>query len=251
MGMDFGTICDDFYQSCRLFLKLDMTMERETVLHFFDRVRKDFPQMQRFRRRDDGCLILEEEPGPRVSRRWIRLEPSSLRFGHFGPPDAQAVRKLASVILEHAPYHLTFSELDYDHFEVIYGFDLEYRGNHDQLVAETLWSEHPLGQFVLADDASHTIDAQPYFGIALNAECDLQAYIETKSRTSTYEVRTGEYELQPLSVFLTMRKYWTVGQDSNLLDLANDMFDRADAMAAEKVVPLLVNPLAQAIASRL
>jgi len=251
MGMDFGTICDDFYQSCRLFLRLDMTMERETVLHFFDRVRKDFPQMQRFRRRDDGCLILEEEPGPRVSRRWIRLEPSSLRFGHFGPPDAHAVRKLANVILEHAPYHLTFSELDYDHFEVIYGFDLDYRGNHDRLVAETLWSEHPLSQFVLGDDASHTIDAQPYFGIALNDECDLQAYIETKSRTSTYEVRTGEYELQPLSVFLTMRKYWTVGQDSNLLDLATDMFDRADVMAAEKVVPLLVNPLAQAIASRL
>lgn len=251
MSNDFGTVCDDFYVSCRLFLKLDLALERETVLHFFDRVRKDFPGMQKFRRREDGCLVLEEDPGPGVSRRWMRLEPNSLRFGHFAPPDVGAVRKLADVILEHAPYHLTFSELDYDHLETVYGFDLEYRGNHDQLVAETLLSDHPLGQFVLGEDSAHVIDAQPYFGMALTPECDVQAYIETKSRTSTYEVRTGEYERQPLSVFLTLRKYWIVGQDKKLSDAAAALFDRADELAADRVVPLLVDPLAQAIASRL
>jgi len=251
MSTDWSMVCDDFYVSCRLFLKLDLALERETVLHFFDRVRKDFPGMQKFRRREDGCLILEEDPGPGVSRRWLRLEPNSLRFGHFAPLDVETVRKLAEVILEHAPYHLTFSELDYDHLEVIYGFDLEYRGNHDQLVAETLWADHPLGRFVLGEDTSHVIDSQPYFGVALTPECDLQAYVETKSRTSTYEVRTGEYERQSLSVFLTLRKYWIVAENRKPIDVAGDLFGRADELAAGKIVPLLVSPLAQAIASQL
>lgn len=251
MSVDFGAVCDDFYVSSRLFLKLDMGLERETVLNFFDRVRREFPQMCKFRRREDGCLILEEEPESDVSRRWLRLEPSSLRFGYFAPPAVEDARALAKVILEHAPYFLTFSDIDYDHLEIIYGFDLEYRGNHDQLVAETLWADHPLGALLLGDDAEHVIDAQPYFGVALSPACDLQAYVETKSRTTTFEVRTGEYERQPLSVFLTLRKYWNPQRDKNLAQVHASLFDRADELAAEKVVPMLVNPLANAIASRL
>ncbi len=251
MSVDFNAVCDDFFVSCRLFLKLDMPLERETVLHFFDRIRREIPTMNKFRRREDGCLILEEDPGVSASRRWLRLEPGSLRLGFFGPPDIDDVRRLAHLILEQAPYHLTFSELDYDHLELIYGFDLEYRGNHDQLVAETLWSDHPLGQIVLGDDSRHAIDAQPYFGIAINEECDLQAYVETKSRTTTFEVRMGEYERQALSVFLTMRKYWNVDTDKALVATVERLFDHADELASEKVVPLLVSPLAMAIASRL
>ena len=251
MSADFSSVCDEFYASSRLFLKLDMPLERETVLHFFDRIRKEFPTMHRFRRRDDGCPVLEEDPENGVSRRWVRLEPNSLRFGHFAPPDVAAVRRLADVILEHAPYHLTFSEIDYDHLELIYGFDLQYRGNHDQLVAETLWADHPLCQFLMGDDVTHAIDAQPYLGVALTPNCDLQAYIETKSRTTTYEVRTGDYERQPLSVFLTLRKYWNMDQKDSLAQVAGSLFDHADTLADTKVVPLMINPLAQAIASRL
>ena len=251
MSFDFGAVCDDFYVSSRLFLKLDMGLERETVLNFFDRVRREFPQMCKFRRREDGCLILEEEPESDVSRRWLRLESGSLRFGYFAPPTVEDARALAKVILEHAPYFLTFSDIDYDHLEIIYGFDLEYRGNHDQLVAETLWADHPLAALLLGDDAAHVIDAQPYFGVALTQACDLQAYVETKSRTATFEVRTGEYERQPLSVFLTLRKYWNPQSDKNLAQVHASLFDRADELAAEKVVPMLVKPLADAIASRL
>ena len=157
---------------------------------------------------------------------------------------------MAEVILEHAPYYLTFSELDFDHLEVVYGFDLEYRGNHDQMVAETFYADHPLSAFVLGDEAFQAIDGQPYLGIALTPECDLQAYIEVKSRTSTFEVRAGEYDKQPISVFLTVRKYWGVSQGATLLETQRMLFDTADDLAARRLVPLVVTPLAQAIASR-
>jgi len=250
MSEVFGSFCDEFYTSSRLFLKLDLPLERETILHFFDRIRKEFPSMRKFRRRDDGCMMLEEDADPSSPRRWMRLDATSLRFGHFSPLDTDSIRQLGAVILENAPYHLTFSELDYDHLEVVYGFDLEYQGNHDQLVAETFWADHPLASLALGDDAHHVIDAQPYLGIALTPSCDQQAYFEVKSRTSTYEVRTNNFDVQPLSVLLTLRQYWGFEETRSLVEVHQALCDRADVLAADRVVPTLVNPLAQAIASR-
>lgn len=245
-----GALCDEFYVTSRLFLKLEMTLERETVLHFFDRVRREYPGLRRLRRRDGDCLVLEEEPDEHGSRRWLRLDRTSLRLGHFAPPSADDVRCFGEFILTQAPYHLSFSEIDYDHLETIYGFDLEYRGNHDQLVAETFLGEHIASGFLFGDDTAHIIDVQPYFGIALSPECDLQAYVEIKSRTTTYEVRNSNFDNEPISVFLTTRKYWGVDSPASLSDALCRLFDIADELANDKVVPIFVNPLAAAIASR-
>lgn len=253
----YASVCDEFYVSSRLFLKLDMGLERETVLHFFDRIRKEYPGLRKLRRRDDqqsgsggDCLVLEEEAPEHGSRRWIHLDKTSLRFGHYGPPDTDDVRRFGELILTQAPYHLSFSDIDFDHLEIIYGFDLEYSGNHDQVVAETLLGEHAATGFLFGDKASHVIDVQPYFGIALSPDCDLQAYVEVKSRTTTYEVRNFNFEGEPISVFLTTRKYWGLEDPPSLVDALNELFDSAEELAADTVVPNFVNPLATAIASR-
>ena len=251
MAEGLGAVCDEFFVSSRLFLKLDMTLERDTVLHFFDRLRKEYPSLKKLRRRDPATLVLEEEPEDEDgSRRWVRLDPGSLRFGHFCPPDIETVRRFGDLILNQAPYNLSFSEIDYDHLEVVYGFDLDYCGNHDALVAETLLGDHAASGFLMGDQAMHIIDTQPYFGIALSPECDLQAYIEIKSRTTTFEVRSGSFENEPISVFVTTRKYWSAGQPQSLVETLGNLFDINTDLATEKVVPNLVNPLAAAIASR-
>ena len=112
------------------------------------------------------------------------------------------------------------------------------------------WGDRVAGGFLFGDNVAHIIDAQPYFGIALTPECDLQAYVEVKSRTTTFEVRTGEFEPQPVSVYLTVRKYWGLSQSSTLLETQGLLFDLADDLAANRVVPLVVSPLALAIAGR-
>jgi hypothetical protein len=206
--------------------------------------------MVRLRRRDDGSIILEGDANENASRRWLRLEPTALRFGFFAPPTMEDAHAFARSMLEQAPFHLTFSPLDYDHLELVYGFDLEYAGNHDQLIAQTLFQDHPLGGLLSAEDCVHVIDSQPYMGISLSPTCDLQAYVEVKSRTATYEVRTNTYEPQPLTVFLTIRKYWGYSRDTSLLGSYREMVEHADTLASGKVVPLFVNPLAQAIASQ-
>lgn len=250
MSHGLGAVCDEFYVNSRLFLRLEMGLERETVLHFFDRIRKEYPGLRKLRRRDGDCLVLEEEADEHGSRRWIRLNHTSLRFGHFAPPNVDEVRRFGELILTQAPYHLSFSDIDFDHLELVYGFDLEYHGNHDQLVAETLLGEQAATGFLFGDNAMHVIDAQPYFGIALSPECDLQAYVEVKSRTTTFEVRDGTFEGEPISVFLATRKYWGVESPSSLVDALRALFDVSEELATDKVVPYFVNPLAAAIASR-
>ena len=250
MSLSFGAHCDDFHVATRLFLKLDLGLQRETVLHFFDSIRREFPALRKLRRREDGALMLEEDGGEDGARRWIRLDESTIRLGHHNPPSPAEAERLGQVVLEMAPYHLTLGMLDYDHLEVVYEFDLEYRGNHDQLVADALFADSPLAGLLRHDDIHHTIDVQPFLGVATSEQCDTQIYVEIKSRTSTYEVRTGQFDAQPLSIFLTVRRYWGFTDTDSLRDVHRELTSMADAWASDRLVPLVVNPLAQAIASR-
>lgn len=250
MNNNLGSMADEFYVSIRLYLKLEMEQSPETVLQFFDRLRRKYPLMTKMRRREADSLVLEESAEESTSRRWVRIEPDSLRFGHYMPTDLDDVREFGEFILSQAPYYLTFSEINYDHMELVYGFDLDYRGNHDQLVAETLYGDLPEGNFLVGGEGAHIIDAQPYWGIALTPDCDLQAYLEVKSRTSTYEVRSGHFDPQPISVYLTLRKYWGVNPPESPGGAMTMLFDEADQLATDRIVPTFVNPLAAAIASR-
>jgi len=245
-----GAVCDEFYVSGRLYLKLKLSPGRDTLLHFFDRTRKEFPTLNKMRRRGAGSLMLEEDPTENGARRWLRLDPGSLRFGQLAPASRDEVRKFGSAILAQAPYHLSFNDLDYDRLELTYGFDLDYRGNHDQLVAETLFGDSAGASFLFGGRTARIIDAQPYFGIAVSPECDLQAYVEIKSRTTTFEVRNDAYESAPITVFLTVRKYWNAEGTTALADVLGSLFTVADDVATEIVVPNFVNALAAAIASR-
>ncbi|UCG16308.1 MAG: hypothetical protein JSV19_13540 [Phycisphaerales bacterium] len=251
MNNHVGAACDEFYVNSRLHFKLETAQEQEPVLRFFERVTKAFPTMRKLRQREDGCVILEEEGPGRSSRRWLRIDPATMRFGYYAVPDIEEIRVLAGVILEHAPYYLNLSELNYDYLEVLYGFDLDYRGNHDQLLAETFWADHPFASLLLGEETTHVIESQPYLGVALNPECDLQAYAEVKSRTSTFEIRNGEFDEAPISIYLTVRQYWGFDIGTSLVETHRKMMDIADELAGEKVVPVLVNPLAHAIAGRL
>src|SRR5688572_18565842 len=80
MSNPFAAFCQDFYVNMRLNTQLSLPHNRETVLHFFERVQKEFPGMTQFRRQDNGDFNLEEDRRG-GSYRWVRLEQRRLVSG--------------------------------------------------------------------------------------------------------------------------------------------------------------------------
>src|SRR3990172_2999619 len=110
------------------------------------------------------------------------------------------------LVLDLAPYDLSVSPLDCEALDLLFGFDFTYRGNHNQLVAEALGASPAMEK--LAEAAGGTVIAfEPSLTVALDEDCRLQCRLSVETRTNAYQVRTGEYAEEQLSVYLTARQY--------------------------------------------
>src|SRR5436305_13718301 len=105
MYVPFASVCDDFYINMRLATQLSLPHNRETVLHFFERVQRQFPEMSRFRKYDNGDLSIEENRD-NDSYRCITLESRRLCPGHVYPASLDESLKLHFLLLHHAPHPL-------------------------------------------------------------------------------------------------------------------------------------------------
>jgi hypothetical protein len=246
MPTSFGALCSDFYINQKLALKMDLPSERETILHFFDRMRKSLPTMDRFKRYD-GELALESARKDSTYH-WLALRRNSIRTGHVNPSSIDSAIDYHRLILEVAPYHLTISPLDVDYLEVMYGFDLECKQNHDAVIFNALFADSPLGRLMPEDD-KRVLDVQPVFGSSLTDEGDVQAYFEVKSRPKSRRGSSKRYAGEPISLFLSVRKYGPVDDLKHLTRLVGELNAHCEELATEKLVPDLLNPIARAITS--
>ena len=62
----------------------------------------------------------------------------------MNPASFEESLKLHSLLLDMAPHHLGISPLEIDYLDVLFGFDLAFGGNHDEIIAESLFPESPL-----------------------------------------------------------------------------------------------------------
>ncbi len=244
----FSSFCDDFYLNTRLGSQLALPHQRETVLHFFERIQKEFPGLSRFRKNEDGELMLEEERSNN-SYRWLSLESRRLCCGHVNPESTADALRLHQLMLEMAPCHLGISPIEIDYLDVLMGFDMSFSGNHDEIIAETLLNDSPLN--CLAEEAgARPIDYQPTITVALSEDCRLQARIDIVTRTNSYQVRTGEYNDDLISIYLIVRRYWGDKPRQPLEQMVVELAQRAEALAESYVAPRILRPLNSAIASR-
>ncbi len=244
----FSAFCDDFYVNMRLSTQLNLPHARETVLHFFERVQRDYPGMTRFRKQETGDLCLEENRDADTYR-WLTLEQRRLLSGHVNPPSIEESLRLHQLLLELAPYDLGISPLEIDYLDVLFGFDLSYRGNHDEVVAESLLPHSPLTCLLEEADVK-AVDIQPSITVALSEDCRLQARIDIVTRTNSYQVRTGDYSNDVISVYLILRRYWGDRPKEPMQKLLAEMAERAESLCSTYVVPRLLRPISSAISSR-
>src|SRR5439155_13834693 len=115
-------------------------------------------------------------------------------------------------------------------------------------VLESLYAESPLA-CLLDEEGARPVDVQPTVAVALSDDCRLQARIEVLTRTDNYQVRTGDYNDDEISVYLTVRRYWGYRPKEPMEKVFEDMFERADNLASSKLVPKILRPISSAIAS--
>ena len=246
MATSFGALCTDFYINQKLALKMDLPSDRETILHFFDRIRKSLPGLRRLRRYE-GELALESARRD-AEYSWLALRRTCIRTGHVNPEAMNDAYNLHQLVLELAPYHLTISPLDVDYVELMFGFDMECKDNHDEIVFESLIAGSPIANLMKVDDA-RVLDIQPVFGMSLSESGDLQAYFEVKTRQKSRRGSSRPYRQEPISLFITVRKYGPVDKVEDLLAIFDTLSYHCETLATEKLVPDLLTPIAKYITS--
>lgn len=244
----YSSLSDDFYINMNLGTEMELPANRETVLHFFERVQKTYPTMRNFYSRERGDYILEEDK-ERGSYRWCTIEQRRVCSGQVNPEKIEDAMQQHKMILELAPYTLSVSPLDCEALDLLFGFDFSYRGNQNQLVAEAL-GVGPGLERLLAVPGVTVINYEPSLTVALDDECRLQCRWSIETRTNAYQVRIGEYPEEQISVYVTARQYGSLSPDTTFIETLDRLSTVCHEMLENHVIEHVLQPLARAISMK-
>ena len=249
MFESISSLCDDFCVDMHINTELELPSQRETLLGFFERIQKQFPSMGNFYRHDNGQLCLEEDRELRRYR-WVGIDVDRIASGYVNPPAPEDANLQHRLVIDLVPFMLGVSHLDIDCLDVIYRMDFDCQANHDEVIADAFFAGTAFTNLL---DLPHSkpIGFSPAISIALSDDCRTQGRISIESKTSTYEIRRGQYHPdEAISLCFTIRQYPKPDEKFN----ASGSFDKQCALAVElmdeKIVPGFVQPLVSSIAQR-
>ena len=242
----YSSVCDDFYINMNLGTEMEMPSNRETVLHFFERVQKTFPTMRNFYCRERGDFVLEEDKD-KGNYRWCTIEPRRVCSGQVNPETIDDALGQHRLVLDLAPYLLSVSPLDCEALDLLFGFDFTYRGNQNQVVAEALGVSPALERLAEMPGAT-VINHEPSLTIALDDDCRMQCRLSVETRTNAYQIRTGDFPEEQLSVYVTARQYGSLAADRTFAETLEELTRVCREVVESQVIENVLGPLARTIA---
>jgi hypothetical protein len=241
----YASLSDDFYVNVNLATEMELPGQRDTVLHFFERVQRRFPSMRKFYCRDKRDFVLEEDKD-QGRYRWAAVETKRLCSGHVNPPSLEAALEQHRLVLDLAPALLSVSPLDCEALDVLFGFDFAYRGNHNALLAEALGVGPALDR-VAELPGGRVINYEPSLTISVDEDCRVQVRVSTETRTNAFQVRTGDFPEDQLSIYVTARQYGSLDPDTTYVQAVDRLAGLAREVVDSCVVEQILRPLARAI----
>ncbi len=251
MADNYRALCSDFYVNLKLQVKMELPRTRETVLEFFERIRRQFPSMSNFRRFRDELAL--EAPQSEIPHRWLAIRTSMIRSGVVNAASLEESYALHQQVLQSCPHYLSISPLDVDHLELLYGFDLLAHGNHDAIVFDALLGSTPLASLLDIPGAT-PVEFQPLVAISLPAPEGsgpaIEAAFEIKTRPQgRTQPQDQDSPGEPISVCLSLRRPGPFGDVKELPQVLRALAQRGEELIESRVVPALLLPLRDAIAS--
>jgi hypothetical protein len=241
----YASLADDFYVNMNLATEMELPAQRETILHYFERVQKKFPSMRKFYCRDKRDYVLEEDK-EQGRYRWAAVEAKRLCSGQVNPPSLESVLEQHRLVLDLAPAFLSVSPLDCEALDVLFGFDFAFRGNHNALLAEALGVGPAFDRFGEIP-GGRVINFEPSLTLALDEDCRTQVRISTETRTNAFQVRTGEFSEEQLSVYVTARQYGSLDASVTYVEVMDRLAKLAREVVDGYVVDQILRPLARTI----
>lgn len=251
MSNSFGSFCDGLFVDMCLNTQLELPSGRETVLAFFERLQKQFPEMNNFssRRNGGGEYVLEQEEQGQRSK-WVALESDRIVAGCADPDILDQAYTLHKEVLSLSPYMLGVSPLDIDTMDITYTLDFDYQGNHDEVIAEALLGGSSFASLMDMPNV-RAVNCCPSYIIALSEDYRLQARIAVESRTSSVDVRSEKFKSdEPISLYFAIRRFPLPGPEFNVIAAFEEQCRIAENLMFDKIIPHFVQPLNSAISQR-
>jgi hypothetical protein len=242
----YGALCDETYVNMHLSTEMDLPTNRESVLNFFEQVQRRFPAMTNFSARERGEFTLEEDKES-GHYRWVSIEPKRLSSGVVNAPSVEDAVAQHRSVLELIPFSLSISHLDCESLNYTMGFDYNYRGNQNELLAEAL-GMMPAMERLAEIGGTSILGFEPAIQLSLDDDCKTQCRLAFETRTTAYQVRSGEYGEEQLSVYLTLRRYDSLGANEEFADELTRLAGICEKMVDEYLVENVLRPLQQTIA---
>jgi hypothetical protein len=242
----YHAYCDDYYLNMNLNTEMDLPQTRDTVLHFFEQVKKTYPGMKNFYSRERGEFVLEEDKD-QGDYRWASIETRRVSSGYVNPASVEDAMKQHAFILDLIPYTLSVSPLDCESLNVMYGFDYTYRGNHNQLLVDALGIIPAFEKMAEIPGAS-VLAHEPSIQFALDEDCRTQCRLSIEPRTSAYHMRVKEFPEEQLSVYFTARRYGSLDGEETYVSAMTKLSDICQEIVDGYIVDQVLRPLQQAIA---
>lgn len=242
----FSSLCDEFYVNMSLNTEMELPTGRDTLLHFFEQLQKQYPTMRNFYSRQRGEYILEEDKDSGAYR-WATVEAKRISSGFVNPESLEQPKEQHRLVLESVPYTLSVSPLDCESLDYMLGFDFTYRGNHHELLAEAIGMVPAFDRMSEAPGC-RVISNEPSIQLALDGDCRTQCRLSFEARTSAYHIRTGEFPEEQLSVYLTLRRYGSLDTGMTFVQTLENLQTHAARILNSHVIENILQPLHQTIA---
>ena len=117
------------------------------------------------------------------------------------------------------------------------------------MIAESLFADSPLN--CLGEEPGvKVVECQPSMTWTLRDDCRLQVRLDLVTRTNSYQIRTGEFPDDLISVYLVLRRYWGDHPQEPFEEMMKSMTETAERLCEQYVLPRVVRPINATIASK-
>ena len=244
MGL-YASLSDDFYVNLNLNTEMDLPTNRETLLHFFERIQKQYPTMSNFYSRERGEFVLEE-PKELGHYRWATVDSRRICSRYVNPESMDKGIEQHALILDLVPYMLSVSSLDCESLNLMLGFDFNYSGNHNELVVDALGVPPAFEQ--LADRYREQIVAfEPHMQFSVDTDCQTQIRVSVETRTSAYHLKTRSFPQEQVSVYVTARRYGSLNNRMDFSTVLHVLKEACAEVVQDFVAKDILKPLQRTI----